>query len=358
MKILLALSLAASIWMVPGSVSAKARSRCAPAQTDVAQQIRSSEDSLREFAWAEMAGVFALAQPGYEPAAREDRASSSAALALEEALLEVPVARREALRALARQPSIDRLSDSGQRLRIRAFRGLPTTAISALLEADEPNLRAHAWLWLATTREGGCGLKSVERARFAVALYDLSEVVESGEDLVLRRVGDYALQAYLRRLADDPQATEALLEELSADPGDRSLPPRMRAFAAALRVRRGDLSQLERWLGDSEPELRLAVALAALDLDRSRWEETIIEAAAADGDDLVTQGIVDAILDRSEGSRRTAPPASLATPDDPRLAEATLRWRGEGDPRVALPSATAETVRPGQRRYQGLLAAR
>ncbi len=343
---------------MPGSVSAKARSRCAPAQTAVSDHIRASADSLREFAWAEMAGTFALAEPGFEPAAREDAASSSAALHLEEALLEVPAARREGIMALSRHGSIDRLSDAGQRLRIRAFRGLPPTAISALLEVDDPNLRANAWLWLATTREGGCMLSSVERARFAVALYDLSEVVESGEDLLLRRVGDYALIAYLRRLADDPKATDALLSELSEAAAGRALPPRMRAFAAALRVRRGDFTELESWLRDDDPGLRLAVALAALDLDPSRWQEPVLELAAADTDDLVTQGIVDAILDRGESSRRRPIPAALVEPEDPRLAEATLRWRGEGDSRVALPSATLEGVNPGQRSYDGLLAAR
>ncbi len=352
-KPVLALCLAAMFWTLPQTAAAQP-SRCAPLKNAVTAPIRASEASLREFAWAEMADFFATAKPGQEPRPHEDRKSTSAAIRLEEALLEVPAARREAIRALSHESTIDRLSTDGRRRRHRALRGLPFAAISALLEADDPSVRANTWLWLATPSHGTCTLQKLEQARFAAALGDLSEVVESGDDLLLRRVGDYALLAYLRRLSGDSRALDALLLELADEDNGRTLPPRMRAFAAALLVRRAHFDRVGGWLLSNTPEIRLAVAIAALDSDLARWRPAVLELAANDDDDLVTQGIVDAILDRH---KHTTIPAELAT-ENARLAEATLRWQGEGDPRFALPVALAKAVAPTPRGYNGLLAAR
>jgi len=365
MKALFVLSLAVASWTAPGDVAAAQPSRCraptAKAKAETKAEIehfRAAEESLREFAWDEMAGFFADAAPGDEPTAREDLASTSAALSFEEALLEAPRSRTGAIRSLAAESTLDRLSKAGERQRERAFRGLPSTAISALLEADDPTIRANVWLWLATSTRGACPLAHLEQARFTLALGDRSEVVDSGDDLVLRRVGDYALAAYLRRLGDDPSATTRLLQELTRDDGARKLPPRMRALAASLVVRRGDTSRIDEWLGAEDPALRLAVALAALSHDRARWEREVLDAAARDTDDLVTQTIVDRFLDLSEERRGGEAPLELIEPQHARLAEAALRWQGEGDPRVALPQAPEDAVAPAVRSYQGMLAAR
>ncbi|HFE44338.1 MAG TPA: hypothetical protein ENJ18_02430, partial [Nannocystis exedens] len=205
-KPVLALCLAAMFWTLPHTVAAAQTSRCAPLKNAIAAPIRASEGSLRDFSWAEMADFFATAKPGEEPRPREDPKSTSAAIRFEEALLEVPATRREAIRALAQENTVDRLSAEGPRRRHHALRDLPFAAISALLEADDPSVRANTWLWLATSSRGTCTLQKLERARFATALGDLSEVVESGDDLALRRVGDYALLAYLRRLSGDYRA--------------------------------------------------------------------------------------------------------------------------------------------------------
>jgi len=342
------------IWTLPQVAAAAQASHCAPLRNAVTAPIRASEASLQEFAWAEMADFFATAQPGDEPSPREDGESTSAAIRLEEALLEVPKTRREAIRALSRESVVDRLSIDAKRRRHRALRGLPFAAISALLEADDPSMRANTWLWLATPSHGTCALRKLERARLATALGDLSEVVESGDDLVLRRVGDYALLAYLRRLSGDARATDALLLELADDDDGQTLPPRMRAFAAALLVRRAHFDRIGGWLLSDTPETRLAVAIAALESGQARWRPAILQLAADDNNDLVTQGIVDAILDRNE---HTANPIELI-PDNARLAEATLRWLGEGDARRALPVAAPQIVAPTPRGYNGLLAAR
>lgn len=342
------------IWTLPQVATAALPSPCAPLKNSVTAPIRASQASLREFAWAEMADFFATAQPGKEPGPREDSKSTSAAVRLEEALLEVPAARREAIRALAQESVVDRLSIDARRRRHRALRGLPFAAISALLEADDPSVRANTWLWLATPSHGTCALRKLEQARLATALDDLSEVVESGDDLILQRVGDYALLAYLRRLSGDARATDALLIELADDDDGRMLPPRMRAFAAALLVRRAHFDRIGGGLLSDTPETRLAVAVAALESDQARWQPAVLELAADDNNDLVTQGIVDAILDRNE---HAAIPKELIA-NNARLAEATLRWQGEGDPRRALPVAAAQAVAPTPRGYNGLLAAR
>ncbi|MEZ4383696.1 MAG: hypothetical protein R3A79_20360 [Nannocystaceae bacterium] len=353
MKRLLALSLALAALGGPSLASAST-SRCAPANAEVVDQYRAAEDSLRELAWAEMADFFAAAQLGEEPRPQEDPATTTAGLALAEALLELPTPRRAAVEALARSATVDRLRDAGDRLRERAFRGLSPTALSALLDADDPTLRANTWWWLATSPRAACVAAKIERARFAIALGDRSRVVESGDDLVFRRVADYALAAYLRRLADAPTSTEALLRTIVDAPEGTPEPPRLRAVAAALLIRRGD-APVEAWLDAEDPAIRLAVALAALERDRPRWQTRLVEVAAADGDDLVSQGIVNAILDR--GARSSAAQELRAT-SHPRLAEAVLRWQGEGDPRAPLPVAATTPINPARRGYAGLLAAR
>lgn len=352
MKRLLVLSLALAALGGP-SVASAATSRCTPTNADIVGQYRATEDSLRELAWAEMAAFFAAADLGEEPTPREDPATTTAGLRFAEALLELPLPRRAAVKELAANATVDRLGDAKLR-RERAFRGLSPTALSALLDADDPTIRANAWWWLATSPRAACVAAKIERARFAIALGDLSRVVENGDDLVFRRVADYALAAFLRRLADAPADTEALLRSIVDAAEGTPEPPRLRAVAAALLVRRGD-APIEAWLEADDPALRLAVALAALDHDRERWQARLIEVAAADADDLVSQGIVDAILDRS--GKRSAP-AALRTTSHPRLAEAVLRWGGEGDPRAPLPVAQAEPVNPARRGYAGLLAAR
>jgi hypothetical protein len=352
MKRILVLSLALAALGGPSVASASAR--CTPTNADIVGQYRATEASLRELAWTEMASFFAAADLGEEPTPREDPATTTAGLRFAEALLELPPRRRAALEELATNATVDRLGDA-QKRRERAFRGLSATALSALLDADDPTIRANAWWWLATSPRAACVAVKIERARFAIALGDLSRVVESGEDLVFRRVADYALAAFLRRLADDPTATDRLLRSIVDAAEGPPEPPHLRAVAAALLVRRGD-APIEAWLEADDPALRLAVALAALDSDRARWQERLVEVAAADGDDLVSQGIVDAILDRS--GKRSPAPASLRDPGHPRLAEAVLRWEGEGDPRLPLPMAQSEPVNPARRGYAGLLAAR
>lgn len=355
----LALTFALALPLAAPREAAAAVGKCGDPPGPALTRYVDAERALSEIAWAEMAAFLGAAAVGAEPSASEDPATSTGELPLAALSEGLPRQAREALAAIAERGVVDRLSDEGQRLRERALRRLGPDAIADLLRAADPTLRATTWWWLATSREGGCMLAGVDPALLEAAINDRSEVVEHGDDLVFRRVGDYALAAALRRLAEDPAASERLLLDLALGEGAREPGPRTRALALGVLLRRGEPDEIAPWLGDPEPALRLAAALAALDRDPGRWQAPLLELAANDPDDTLTQVLVDTILDRAEGSARPRSRVPLAEPTmaAPRLAEARRRWQGEADTSLPLPPPSRILVHPQVRGYDGLLAA-
>jgi len=292
-----------------------------------ALQFDRTRATLREFSWADMAYFFETAADEAEPQPRQ--VGREGALAADEAIRRSGLPRKS-LEALASAQAVDLLTER-ELIRIdKALTGASPAAIATLLQADSPTLRAHVWTWLATTPAGTCALVKLDGREVEAAIRDRSVAVEHGEDLVFRSLGDYALAARSRIAAADPQAYDALLRTLWTEPG---LDPRVRALVAGLRVRRGHADSIEAGLRDPAASIRGATAAAAIDRDRPRYEGRVLDHAADDPADLVTELIVGELLGGPDG----VPRGELAESRDERVMAALTRWQGRGDPLSPLP---------------------
>ncbi|MDC0715435.1 hypothetical protein [Nannocystis bainbridge] len=292
-----------------------------------ALQFDRTRASLREFSWADMAYFFETAADEAEPQSRQ--VSGAGVLATDEAIRRSGLPRRP-LEAVAQAQAVDLLTER-ELVRIdKALAGASPAALGTLLRADSPTLRAHVWTWLATTPAGACALVKLDGREVEAAIHDRSVAVEHGEDLVFRPLGDYALAARSRLAAADPQAYDQLLRTLAVDAG---LDPRVRATVAGLRVRRGHADSIEAGLRDPVAAIRGATAAAAIDRDRPRYEGRVLDHAADDPADLVTELIVGELLGGPDGK----PQGELAQRRDERVMAALARWKGRGDPMSPLP---------------------
>lgn len=290
-------------------------------------QYERARASLREFWWSDMARFFETSLDEVEP--QPTQVGRADTVAADEAIRHAGL-QRKLLEQLARSRSVDLLSERELAKVGKALAGASPTAIAWLLRADSPTLRAHVWHWLATTPAGVCTLARLERTAVDAAIRDRSVAVEHGEDLIFRPLGDYALAARARVAAADPQNFDALLRALAQE----DLDPRVRAVVAGLRVRRGHAGSIEQGLVDPVASVRGAVAAAALDRDRDLYEPRLLEHAAADPADLVTELVVGELLGGPDGTPR----GGLVTSRDPRIRAALSRWRGRGDPMAPLPA--------------------
>lgn len=292
-----------------------------------ALQFDRTRATLREFSWADMAYFFETAPDESEPEPRQ--VAREGTLPAEEAIRRSGLPRK-ALDGLATARAVDLLTER-ELVRIdKALSGASPAAIATLLQADSPSLRAHVWTWLASTPAGACALVKLDGREVDAAIRDRSVAVEHGEDLVFRPLGDYALAARTRVAAADPQAFDALLRSLAAD---ATVDSRVRALVAGLRVRRGHADSLESGLRDPAASVRGATAAAAIDRDRARYEARVLDHAADDPADLVTELIVGELLGGPDG----VPRGELAERRDERVMAAVSRWRGRGDPLAPLP---------------------
>ncbi|MCY1069608.1 hypothetical protein OV090_33005 [Nannocystis sp. RBIL2] len=292
-----------------------------------ALQFDRTRASLREFSWADMAYFFETAADEAEPEPRQVAREGS--LRADEAIRLAGLPRRP-LEAVAQAQAVDLLTER-ELVRIdKALSGASPAAIATLLRADSPTLRAHVWTWLATTPAGACTLVKLDGREVEAAIRDRSVAVEHGEDLVFRPLGDYALQARSRLAAADPQAYDNLLRSLAMDTG---IDGRVRAVIAGLRVRRGHADSIEAGLRDPVAAIRGATASAAIDRDRPRYEGRVLDHAADDPADLVTELIVGELLGGPDGT----PQGELAQRRDERVMAALARWKGRGDPMAPLP---------------------
>lgn len=307
-----------------------------------ALQFDRTRASLREFSWADMAYFFETAADEAEPEPRQ--VGREGVLPADEAIRLAGLPRRP-LAAAAQAQAVDLLTER-ELVRIdKALAGASPAAIATLLRADSPTLRAHVWTWLATTPAGACTLVKLDGREVEAAIRDRSVAVEHGEDLVFRPLGDYALQARSRLAAADPQAYDNLLRSLAADTG---LDPRVRAVIAGLRVRRGHADSIEAGLRDPVAAIRGATAAAAIDRDRPRYEGRVLDHAADDPADLVTELIVGELLGGPDGT----PQGELAQRRDERVMAALARWKGRGDPMAPLPVPSQPLRFPVQKKME------
>jgi hypothetical protein len=292
-----------------------------------ALQFDRTRATLREFSWADMAYFFETAADEAEPEPRQ--VAREGTLPTEEAIRRSGLSRKS-LAPLASAQAVDLLTER-ELIRVdKALAGATPAALATLLQADSPTLRAHVWTWLATTPAGACALVKLDGREVEAAIRDRSVAVEHGEDLVFRPLGDYALAARSRLAAADPQAYDNLLRTLWSEPG---LDPRVRALVAGLRVRRGHADSIEAGLRDPVASIRGATAAAAIDRDRPRYEGRVLDHAADDPADLVTELIVGELLGGPDG----VPRGELAESRDERVMAALSRWQGRGDPLSPLP---------------------
>lgn len=325
--------------LVAGRAHARGPARCAsPAATAAPEALEAAEAALRELAWDEMARFFEGAPAGAEPEAAEDPATSTGVRPLVDVLAALQGKARQDLLALAAAAAVDRLGAAGPRLRARALGRLAPETIAALLQADDPTLRANVWLWLAEGRGARCVLVGIEPALLEAALADRSRVVEDGADLVFRSVAHYAMAAALRRAGDDAAIDARLAEIAEGSPSLRPL-----ALGAWIRRAPPAPERLAGWLADDDPAVRLAAALAAWEIDPAEMRARLLAFAAAEPIDRVTQGIVDALADAAEAGPRGDRAATLAGIEgaSPRTAAALFRWRGEGSQTDPLPPPAA-----------------
>ncbi|PCC67541.1 hypothetical protein SAMN02745121_02177 [Nannocystis exedens] len=307
-----------------------------------AQQFDRTRATLREFSWADMAYFFETAADEAEPEPRQ--VAREGTLPADEAIRLSGLPRRP-LEAVAQAQAVDLLTER-ELVRIdKALSGASPAAIATLLRADSPTLRAHVWTWLATTPAGACSLVKLDGREVEAAIRDRSVAVEHGEDLVFRPLGDYALQARSRLAAADPQAYDNLLRALAADPG---IDARVRAVVAGLRVRRGHADSIEAGLRDAVAAIRGATAAAAIDRDRPRYEGRMLDHAADDPADLVTELIVGELLGGPDGT----PQGELAQRRDERVMAAVARWKGRGDPMSPLPVPSQPLRFPTQKKME------
>ncbi len=303
---------------------------CTPQPLEVAalEHHARTRESLREFYWSNMAKFFDDAPEDAEPTPRQVTDTSFVATAT--ILSEFPEAVRRPLQAIAAARLVDRLDDRVFAKISRLLASLRPQHVARLLQADAPTLRAYVWTWLATTKAGGCQLGHLDLGFVEAAVGDRSVAVEHGDDLVFRALGDYALAARVRLAGADPARFDQFLARVATA---AEVDPLVRATASAMLQRRSPTDLHTQGLADPSPPVRAATALATLDRHRDRVVPELLEHAAHDPDDLVTEAIVAAVLGLGRGP--------LTTTKDPRLAAAVGHLRGRLDPLTPLPSPRA-----------------
>ncbi len=294
-----------------------------------------ARESLREFYWSDMARFFESSLDLAEPAPTQ--IVDPAFLPTDAVLRDLPAAVRGPLGAVATARVIDRLGEREFNKVSKLLASLGPAQVASLLRADAPTLRGYVWTWLATTKSGGCHLGHLDLDFIEAAVGDRSVAVEHGDDLVYRSLGDYALAARARLANLDPQRFDAFLGRLS---GLGEIDPLVRATAHGMLLRRAHWDTLELGLRDPSPPVRAAPALGALEMNRDKVEGAIVEHAASDPADLVTELIVGALLGTPDSQTRSRAQTRgpLAGTRDDRLAAAVTRWSGRGDPLEPLPN--------------------
>jgi hypothetical protein len=291
-----------------------------------------ARESLREFYWSDMARFFESSLDLAEPAPTQ--IVDPAFLPTDAVLRDLPAAVRGPLGAVATARVIDRLGEREFNKVSKLLASLGPAQVASLLRADAPTLRGYVWTWLATTKTGGCHLGHLDLDFIEAAVGDRSVAVEHGDDLVYRSLGDYALAARARLANLDPQRFDAFLGRLS---GLGEIDPLVRATAHGMLLRRAHWDTLELGLRDPSPPVRAATALGALEMNRDKVEAAIVEHAASDPADLVTELVVGALLGVHDPRARAQLRGSLAATRDERLVAAITRWSGRGDPLEPLP---------------------
>lgn len=291
-----------------------------------------ARESLREFYWSDMARFFESSLEQAEPVPTQ--IADPAFLPTETVLRDLPSAVRGPLGAVAGGRVVDRLGEREFNKVSKLLASLGPAQVASLLRADAPTLRAYVWTWLATTKTGGCHLGHLDLEFIEAAVGDRSIAVEHGDDLVYRSLGDYALAARARLATLDPVRFDTFLGRLT---GLAEIDPLVRATAHGILLRRAHWDTQELGLRDPSPPVRAATALAALEMNRDKVEPIIVEHAASDPADLVTELIVGALLGAHDPRGRTQLRGALATTRDDRLTAAVTRWSGRGDPLEPLP---------------------
>jgi len=291
-----------------------------------------ARESLREFYWSDMARFFESSLELAEPAPTQ--IADAAFLPTDAVLRDLPAAVRAPLGAVAAARVIDRLGEREFNKVSKQLASLGPAQVASLLRADAPTLRGYVWTWLATTKTGGCHLGHLDLEFIEAAVGDRSVAVEHGDDLVYRSLGDYALAARARLANLDPQRFDAFLGRLT---GAAEIDPLVRATAHGMLLRRAHWDTLELGLRDPSPPVRAATALGALEMNRDKVEAAIVEHAAGDPADLVTELIVGALLGTHDPRARNPLRGALAAARDDRLGAAITRWSGRGDPLEPLP---------------------
>jgi hypothetical protein len=291
-----------------------------------------ARDSLREFYWSDMARFFESSLDLAEPVPTQ--IADPAFLATDAVLRDLPATVRGPLAAVAGARVIDRLGEREFNKVSKLLASLGPAQVASLLRADAPTLRGYVWTWLATTKTGGCHLGHLDLDFIEAAVGDRSVAVEHGDDLVYRSLGDYALAARARLATLDPQRFDTFLTRLT---GAGELDPLVRATAHGMLLRRAHWDTLETGLRDPSPPVRAATALGALEMNREKVEPAIVEHAAGDPADLVTELLVGALLGAHDPRSRAQLRGPLAGTRDDRLLAAVARWSGRGDPLEPLP---------------------
>ncbi len=339
-------------------------------QTAVALLDRAGED-LRGFAWhatAQLIEAHSQAADGSIPRPiQDDFANLPGGFApTEQVLDQVDLADKAVLEELASAPHIDLVGkETLWKLDHTLARATPEQ-IQTLLRADSPNLRAFLWIWLTRTRRGGCILTHFDPAAIEAAVFERSLVVELGNELLMRPVSLYALAARMRLIAGKPGSLDHFLHQLAATELHATrgrLHPLVKASAHAILIRRGLLDQVDVGLRAPEPPVRAAVGLSLLESDPDLHEATVLNLAASDPVDLVTEALVEKVLrirgvlknPEAVGDEIPLLTGGLAETSDPRLLEAVARWFGHGDPLAPLPppqarpeAASTEPSKPAQ----------
>ena len=294
-----------------------------------------TRDSLREFYWSDMARFFETTFDESEPSPRQ--ADDPAFLPAADVIGGLPATVRGPLNALATARVVDRLSGRAWTRHHKLFSSLSPGDVAALLRADAPTLRAHVWTWLATTKTGGCHLGHIDLDFLEAAVADRSVAVEHGDDLVFRSLGDYALEARARLATLDPARFDTFLTRLTAA---TEVDPLVRATAHGILLRRAHWDTLDLGMRDPSASVRAATASAAIEMNRDKLEARLVEHAAGDPADLVTEQIVGGLLGVHDPHNHGRPQVRglLATTTDERLTAAVQRWRGRGDALAPLPA--------------------
>lgn len=293
-----------------------------------------ARESLREFYWSDMARFFESSLDLSEPTPTQVR--DPAFSPTDAVLRDLPAAVRAPLAAVAGARVVDRLGEREFNRVSKLLASLGPAQVASLLHADAPTLRAYVWTWLTTTKTGGCHLGHLDLDFIEAAVGDRSVAVEHGDDLVYRSLGDYALAARARLATLDPQRFDTFLLRLT---GAGEIDPLVRATAHGVLLRRAHWDTLELGLRDPSPPVRAATAVGALEMNRDKVEAALVEHAAGDPADLVTELIVGALLGVHDPHARARDQlrGPLAATRDERLVAAVTRWRGRGDPLEPLP---------------------